>query len=111
MSEHETMVQDCEARESKLKPQPMILMYREGAKLGSSELAALREAGIVPIKVAKFEDVRLVDPMATADRATVWMAAIEAIRDHKPGTSGPKTLFGEKLAAMLANTAPVKRHE
>jgi hypothetical protein len=84
-----------------------IFLYRDGARLSAEDLKALREAGLVPIKVAKFEDVRIIDPlMAAGSGSAVWLAAIEAIHKHgspDAGNKGPKSLFGELLAAKLAD--------
>ena len=57
-----------------------IFLYKEGAKLTAQDLNALREAGFVPVKVAKFEDVRIIDPLVAAGQGSaVWAAAVEAI--------------------------------
>lgn len=80
-----------------------IFMYREGTKLTAADLKALREAGFVPIKVANFDDVRLIDPFVAGERSAVWMAAVEAIA-KSDGTEGPKTMFGRLLAEKLSDT-------
>lgn len=91
--------------------QAQIFLYREGAKLSQQDIAALREAGLIPVKVARFEDVRVIDPMfTTGGSGDIWMAAIEAIaRYGKPdaGSKGPKTLFGEILVEKLSHTTVI----
>lgn len=80
-----------------------LFLYREGAALAPEDLAALREAGLVPIKVADFDDVRIVDPiMAAGSAGAVWSAAVQAIHQAND-KQGPKTLFGTLLAERLAN--------
>jgi hypothetical protein len=80
-----------------------IFLYREGAKLNAADIKALREAGLVPVKVAKFEDVRIIDPLlASGQGSAVWSAAVEAIAKANTSNEGVKTLFGRLLAEKLA---------
>jgi hypothetical protein len=83
-----------------------IFLYRDGAKLTPQDLAALREAGLVPVKVAKFDDVRIIDPLlASGNGSAVWAAAMEAIaKGSTPAANneGARTLFGRLLAEKLA---------
>lgn len=80
-----------------------VLLYRETAKLSAEDLKALREAGLVPIKVAKFDDVRIIDPvMATGGGSAVFVSAMEAIAKAN-SNEGPRTLFGRILAEKLAD--------
>jgi hypothetical protein len=81
-----------------------LFLYRPTAELTEEDLHALRRAGIVPIKVADFDDVRLVDPLiAHGSGSAVFAAAVEAIAKAN-GNEGPKTLFGKLLAEKLAST-------
>lgn len=84
-----------------------VFLYRETAKLTAEDLNALREAGLVPVKVAKFDDVRIIDPLMTAGQGSaVWAAAVEAIaKVSTPAGNGEgaKTLFGRLLAEKLAD--------
>jgi hypothetical protein len=84
-----------------------IFLYRDGAKLTPQDLAALRDAGLVPVKVAKFEDVRIIDPLlASGHGSAVWASAVEAIaKVSTPAANneGAKTLFGRLLAEKLAD--------
>lgn len=82
-----------------------VLLYRKGSGLTNADMDALREAGIVPIRVNKFEDVRIIDPMQVADRSVVWAAAIEAIVKANSLTPA-KELFGILLAKKLSEAAP-----
>lgn len=83
-----------------------IFLYRDGAELTQQDLTALREAGLVPVKVARFEDVRIIDPLMSAGQGSaVWAAAVEAIaKVSTPAANneGAKTLFGRLLAEKLA---------
>lgn len=78
-----------------------ILLYLKSAALTNADLEALRAADILPIRVSKFDDVRLVDPMSFGDKSAVWMAAMEAISKAND-REGPRTLFGRLLAEKLA---------
>lgn len=78
-----------------------ILLYRKGAGLTNADMDALREAGIVPIRVNRFEDVRVVDPMQYGDKSAVWLAAMQAISQANDKV-GVKTLFGRLLAEKLS---------
>jgi hypothetical protein len=84
-----------------------VFLYRETAKLTPEDLKALREAGLVPVKVAKFEDVRIIDPLLAAGHGSaVWAAAVEAIaKANTPAANneGARTLFGRLLAEKLAD--------
>lgn len=82
-----------------------VFLYRPTAKLSLGDLAALREAGFIPIKVQRFDDVRLIDPMMTHNRTAVWMAAMEAIANTTPNSEGVKTMFGRLVAEKLADTS------
>lgn len=81
-----------------------VFLYRETAKLTAEDLRALREAGLVPVKVAKFEDVRIIDPLyAAGTGSAVFTAAVEAIAKAN-NNEGPRTLFGRLLSEKLADT-------
>lgn len=80
-----------------------VFLYNTNAKLTKGDLDALREAGFVPIKVANFDDVRVIDPLMDADRNAVWMSAMEAIA-KADSNNGPKSIFGRLLAERLCNT-------
>jgi hypothetical protein len=81
-----------------------VFLYREGAKITPADLSALRDAGFIPVKVAKFDDVRVIDPFVAGNRPAVWQAAVEAIA-RANDKEGPKTLFGRLLAEKLAETS------
>lgn len=79
-----------------------LFLYRAAALISADDIAALREAGLVPVKVDSFEDVRLVDPiMANGQASAVWCAAVEAIAKASD-KEGVKTMFGRLLAEKLA---------
>lgn len=101
------MDQQIEGAESELVrggQMAQIFLYRAGAKLSQQDLKALRDVGLIPVKVARFDDVRLIDPSGRGSE--VWAAAMEAIATA--GTpvangAGVKTLFGRLIAEKLAN--------
>ncbi len=79
-----------------------VFLYRDTAKLNAEDLKALRDAGLIPVKVAKFEDVRLLDPLlASGSGSAVFASAVEAIAKAND-KEGPKSLFGRLLAEKLA---------
>ena len=79
-----------------------LFLYRAAALISADDIAALREAGLVPVKVDSFEDVRLIDPiMANGQASAVWRAAVEAIAKAND-KEGVKTMFGRLLAEKLA---------
>jgi hypothetical protein len=91
--------------ERKAMTAKQVLLYRPGAKLTGPDIQALREAGIIPIKVEKFEDVKVIDPHTAHTRNDVWLSAMEAIA-RANNNEGPRTIFGRLLAERLANCAP-----
>lgn len=79
-----------------------LFLYRPTAALTDADLQALRDAGIIPIQVADFNDVRVVDPLLAAGAGSaVFMAAVQAIAKAN-ASEGAKTLFGRLLAEKLA---------
>ena len=79
-----------------------LFLYRPTASLTDADLQALRDAGIIPIQVADFDDVRLVAPLlAAGSGSAVFMAAMQAIAKAN-SQEGPRTLFGKLLAEKLA---------
>lgn len=80
-------------------------MYLKSAGLTSVDRNALTEAGFVPIRVNKLEDVKVLDPMEFGDKGIVWLSAMEAIAKSNNLKEGPKTMFGRLLAEKLSQVS------
>lgn len=84
-----------------------ILLYKANAGLLQKDIAALRQAGIVCLKVDSFDDVKVIDPYTAFTGHDVWAAAMQAIAGAN-SNEGPRTLFGRLLSERLAGCAPAK---
>ena len=81
-----------------------VMLYKTKANLSGKDLAALREAGFVPVAVESFDDVKVIDPFTVDSRNAVWMAAMEAIA-KADSNEGAKTKFGRRLSELLSDMA------
>lgn len=55
-----------------------ILLYKSPTNLTETDLAALREAGIIAIQVESFDDVKVIDPYTADTRNDVWLSGTAA---------------------------------
>lgn len=78
-----------------------ILFYKPGA-LSQKDRERCSKNGFLPIEATDFEAFRLIDPSIPTDRSTILKAALIAI-STADATNGPKTLFGKKMAELLAS--------
>ena len=78
----------------------LIFLYTETAKIDAFDLGLLREAGFIPIRVASFDDVKVLDPLVAGERSIVMKAAMEAIF-KADSQNGAKTLFGKFLSGKF----------
>ena len=81
-----------------------VMLYKATANIAAADLAALREAGFVPVGVESFDDVKVIDPFTVDSRNAVWMAAMEAIA-KADSSEGAKTKFGRRLSELLSDMA------
>lgn len=83
-----------------------VFLYLRSSEISPEDLQALREAGLVPVEVDNFDDVKVIGigaaglPPGASVTQAVWRAAMSAIA-IADSAAGPKTRFGQRLAELL----------
>ena len=78
-----------------------IFAYTKDQKISKPILAALLEAGYIPISVDSFDCIRVIEPipdLPLADTSIIFASALEAMRKYKQyGSEDVKQLFANRI--------------
>jgi len=80
-----------------------IFLYKRDSELSEDDLNALREDGFIPIGVASFDDVKIVDVTAAGNTNDVYGAMVEAFNNKSNHGESTRALFGHNLAKRLSD--------
>lgn len=98
-------------------PRPVLILYTDSAEIEHETLAAMRDAGYLPVKVRDSDAVRVMDiPLATAadDMTPITKAALQAILAapiDAAGVSSVRSRFGGALAQLLLEDRRPKEND
>lgn len=112
MKHHQRRMEELKNPTPAAPTQNLLFLYTPEAQIDAADLAALQMAGFLPIKVASFDAIKIMDPITMADNSgAIYAAAMETLMKQDSRfseTSNARTLFGKLLLGRLVGTPPVK---
>ena len=78
-----------------------IFAYLKNAEINDTDLDAVRAAGILPVAVDSFDDIKVIEILPGGEQTVMLRAALKAIND---GTGSVSERFGKNMIRAYTET-------